>query len=208
MAEAKQTTNPMRLLVLGWEIRDALDEALKLAPDDVEVRLDLVRWLVVTPGIVGGSIRDARDQAAEIAKRDVALGAFARGYIAYREKEYGPARRDLQEAAKAPHVRTRALTWLGWLSQETQQYETAFDAWKQLDNPFEIGRTAVFCRCRLDEGEAALKRAPRNAETHYYHGLLYELRGDRASARREIEAAWKLDRSIAGIKEARKRLVK
>lgn len=206
MAEAEQTTNPMRLLVLGWEIRDALDEALKLTPDDVEVRLDLVRWYVMSPGIVGGSIREAREQAAEIAKRDAALGAFARGYIAYREKEYGPARRELQEAAKATHVRKRALTWLGWLSQETQQYETAFEAWRELDMPFEIGRTSAFCRCRLEEGEAALKRAKVTAETRYYLGLIYELRGNRAAARREIEAAWKMDKTIAGIKEARKRL--
>jgi tetratricopeptide (TPR) repeat protein len=206
MAEAKQTTNPMRLLVLGWEIKSALDEALKLAPHDLEVRLDRVRYFVMTPGLVGGSISDAREEAAEIAKRDPALGAFARGYIAYREKEYGSARRDLQEAAKAPHVRERALTWLGWLSQETQQYATAFDAWTELDVPYEIGRTAVFCRCRLEVGEAALKRAPVTAETHYYLGLLHELRGNKLAARRELDAAWKKDKTIAGLKEARKRM--
>lgn len=206
MLEAQQTANPMRLVVLGWEIKSALDEALELAPNDVEVRLDLVRYYVTTPGVVGGSIREAREQAAEIAKRDAALGAFARGYIHYREKEYGPARRELQEAAKAPHVRVRALTWLGWLSQETQQYDTAFDAWTQLDQPYEIGRTAVFCRCRLDVGEAALKRARPTAETHYFLGLIYEQRGNRPAAKRELEAAWRMDKTVAGLKEARKRL--
>lgn len=215
MAEAKQTTNPVRLIMLGWEIKDALDEALRLAPDDVEVRLDLVRYHVVTPRIVGGSMADAREQAAEIAKRDPGLGHFARGYIAYREKEYGPARRELQDAAKSPKARVLALTWLGWLSQETQQYDTAFEAWQQLDMPYEIGRTAVFCHCRLDVGEAALKRyvaAPRTAEmpslaeARYFLGLIHEQRGDLKAARREIEAVWRLDRSIAGIKDARKRL--
>lgn len=215
MAEAKKTTNPVRLIMLGWEIKDALEEALVLAPDDVEVRLDLVRYHVVTPRIVGGAIDTALEHASEIAKRDPALGHFARGYIAYREKEYGPARRELQEAAKSPKTKILALTWLGWLSQETQQYETAFDAWQAVDMPYEIGRTAVFCRCRLEEGEVALKRyiagrrtadMPSLAEARYLLGLIHEQRGDVKAARREIEAAWRLDRTIAGLKEARKRL--
>ena len=206
MAEAQKTSNPIRLIMLAWDIRDNLDEALKLAPDDVEVRLDLVRWYVMTPGIAGGSTTDARAQAEEIARRDAALGAFARGYIHYREKDYGSARRELREAAKAPHVKVRALTWLGWLSQETQQYDAAFDAWTQIGNAYEIGRTAAFCHCRLEVGEAALKRATPNAETHYFLGLIYEQRGDLKSARREIETAWRLDKTLAGVKEARKRL--
>lgn len=215
MAEAKRTTNPVRLIMLGFEIKDALDTALKLAPDDVEVRLDLLRYHVVTPGIVGGSMAEARKHADVLAKQDAGLGHFANGYIAYREKEYGPARRELQEAAKSPRARVLALTWLGWLSQETRQYDTAFDVWQQLDLPYEIGRTAVFCHCRLEAGEAALKRyiaAPRTAEmpalaeARYHLGLIHEKRGDLKAARREIEAAWRLDRSIAGIKETRKRL--
>jgi tetratricopeptide (TPR) repeat protein len=218
MNEAKQTTNPVRLIMLGWEIKDSLDEALRLAPDDVDVRLDLVRYHVTTPRIVGGSMDEAREQAAQIAARDTALGHFARGYIAYREKEYGPARRELQEAAKLATLaktKTLALTWLGWLSQETQQYDAAFDAWTQLDMPYELGRTAAFCSCRLELGEAALKRyiaSPRTAdmpslaEAKYFLGLVYEKRGNVAAARREIETAWRLDPKIAGVKEARKRL--
>ena len=39
-------------------------------------------------------------QANEIAKRDAALGAFARGYIDYRLKSYGPARQKLRDAVR------------------------------------------------------------------------------------------------------------
>ena len=59
-----------------------------------------------------------------------------------------------------------ALTWLGWLSQETQQYDTAFATFDNMltTDPgatqalYEIGRTADFCHCQLDRGEAALRR--------------------------------------------------
>ena len=40
MDEAKRTTNPIRLLVLGMQIRDSLGEALRAEPENVQVRLD------------------------------------------------------------------------------------------------------------------------------------------------------------------------
>lgn len=164
MEEAKQTTNPVRLLMLAMRIRESLEAARAKEPDNVEVRLDLVRFYTVTPGIAGGGIEDARAEAAEIAKRDPALGHFARGYIDYREKEYGIARIELREAMKSSNASTRALAakWLGWLSQESQQWDDAFAIFEELratdpDALYEIGRTADFCLCRMERGREALR---------------------------------------------------
>lgn len=163
MAEARKT-NPVRLLVLVPRIHEALDRALANDPANVEVRLDLVRFHMVTPSILGGDVKEAQAQAAEIASRDGALGHFARGYIAYREKEYGPGRRELREAMRLGNASTRALAakWLGWLSQETQQWDEAFAVFEELRASdasalYEIGRTATFCRCRVERGRAALR---------------------------------------------------
>lgn len=178
MAEAEQTANPFRLLTLGVQIKTALDDALLADPNDVEVRVDLVRFFMTAPGLIGGDRGAARDQAAVIARRDAAIGAFARGYIAYRDKEYGAARLQLREAVKTSRdepARARAAKWLGWLSQETQQYDEAFAMWESLrasdrEALYEIGRTAVFCSCELDRGRIALeeylrvKQAPHAAE--------------------------------------------
>jgi len=169
MSEAKRTSNAIRLAYIAWQIDDELEQAIALDPNLVDARVDLVRFYVTAPRIVGGSIRKAREQAREIAKRDAALGAFASGYIDYREKAFGPARIKLREAvklAKTPQTKTLALTWLGWLSQETQQYDAAFDAWSEViaidsarvDALYEIGRTAVFARRELDRGDASLRR--------------------------------------------------
>src|SRR6185295_18412077 len=96
MKEAQQTSNPVRLFLLAMDIREALGKALKSDPEDLDVRLDLVRFHTVTPRIAGGDLDEARAQAAEIARRDAPLGHFASGYIAYREKEFGVARHELQ----------------------------------------------------------------------------------------------------------------
>ena len=175
-AEAQQTSNPIRLFVLALQIKEALDAALSEKPDDVEVRLDLVRFFVRTPRIAGGSLDQARAQAEEIARRDAPLGHFARGYIAYRQKEFGVARIELREArksAKKPEHRAMAAKWLGWLSQESQQWNDAFAVFEELratdpEALYEIARTSSFCSCQLEKGRAALaeylKLKPRDEE--------------------------------------------
>src|SRR6266851_280031 len=84
MEEAKQTSNAVRLLYLGWMIGEELENAVRLDPAMVDARLDLVRFYVMAPRIVGGGVPKARRQAREIARRSPALGAFAWGYIEYR----------------------------------------------------------------------------------------------------------------------------
>ena len=151
MQEVQRTTNPVRLLMLALDIKKSLDKALAANPDDVEVHLDLVRFHVSTPRIAGGEMDEARAHAAEIAKRDEALGHFARGYIAYRsEKAYGAARlafRAAIERADKPTTKALAMRWMGWLSQESQQWETAFEMFEALGDEHEIRRTEEFCKC-------------------------------------------------------------
>jgi tetratricopeptide (TPR) repeat protein len=163
MAEVR-TTNPVRLLVLIPKIHASLEAALAHEPDNVEVHLDLVRFYVMTPSMLGGDIDKARAHAAQITRRDPVLGHFARGYIGYREGQYGPARHELREAVRLSSGATHALAmrWLGWLSQETQQWDEAFAMFEALRAEdasalYEIGRTAVFCKCRVERGRAALQ---------------------------------------------------
>ena len=161
MTQAEQSANPVELIVLAMDIKEALGKALAANPEDVDVRLDLVRFHTTTPRIAGGDPAEARAQAAEIAKRDAAAGHFANGYIAYRDKKYGTARQELKaavEGASNPTRKALAMRWLGWLSQETQQWETAFAMFEALGDQYEIGRTAAFCQCELERGRAALEK--------------------------------------------------
>lgn len=226
IAEAKSSQNAVRLAYLGWVIGDELEAAVALDPSLMDARLDLIRYYTMTPRIVGGNLKKARAQAVQIAKRDAALGAWASGYIAYRQKEYGPARRKLQQAvreARDAQSKALALTWLGYLSQETRQYDDAFGAWQQLletdpsrvDALYEIGRTAVFANRDLDRGAKALAQylaskpaadMPSPAQGHWQLGLIEEKRGDREAAQRELEVAVRLDPNLKGAAEALERV--
>ncbi|HEX2832774.1 MAG TPA: hypothetical protein VHW00_07150 [Thermoanaerobaculia bacterium] len=164
MAEAQQTTNPVRLYVLALQIDEALQKAYKRKPNDPELLLDLVRFHTVTPAIAGGAVKRAKSFAKKLATLDPGLGHLATGYMAYREKQFGVARRELKEAVRvlSGAHRNLALQWLGWLSQESQQYDDAFATWEELraSDPkasYEIARTAMFCRCQKERGRAALE---------------------------------------------------
>ncbi len=216
----------MRLAYVGWNIGEELQAALSLDPSRGDARLDLIRYYERTPRILGGSTAKAREQAAELARRDAARGAFADGYIAYREKEYGSARLSLRAAvmlAKDDETRIMALTWLGWLSQETQQYDAAFAAFDRIlaidpkHGPalYEIGRTAVFSRRELARGEDALRRYlllkpgvddPSLAAAHLQLGLLLETKGERDEARSEVRIALRIDPKVEGGRAALRRL--
>lgn len=210
----------MRLLWLGWTIREELERAIALDPDLVEARLDLVRFHTMAPRIAGAKKEKAKEEAVEVGKRNAALGAFAHGYIAYREKLFGPARTKFREAAGGAasiEHRVMALVWLGWLSQESQQYDDAFEAFETVlalepshhAALYEIGRTAVFAGRDLERGERALraflKRAP-DANGHLQLALLLEKKGDRSGARAEAEKALRLDRRLSEARAIVKRL--
>ena len=150
MAEVERTTNPVRLFMLALDIKESLEKALAAEPNNVEIHLDLVRFHVTTPRIAGGDRKEADVHAAEIAKRDEALGQFAKGYILYRDKAYGPARiafRSAIERTDKPTTKALAMRWLGWLSQETHQWQTAFELFGALGDEHELKRTEEFCKC-------------------------------------------------------------
>jgi tetratricopeptide (TPR) repeat protein len=178
--EAAATADPLRLLSLAWKISEELEAALRLDPELLDARIDLVRFHVTAPRIVGGRIDEARIQAGELAGRNAGLGHWAAGYLAYRvEKNLPRARRELRASVATTTRRADtvlALTWLGWLSQETQQWQEAFTSWqtirtidpRQTEPLYEIGRTSSFCRCERERGSAALQKylAVKPAPTH------------------------------------------
>ena len=168
--EAKTTADPIRLISLAWKIEDELNASLKLDPELLDARVDLVRFHVTTPRVLGGRTAEARRQARELARRDAGLGHWAEGYLAYRvDKKLPRAQRELRAAVAAasrPADKVLALTWLGWLSQELQQWQEAFASWqtilaiapREAEPLYEIGRTTAFCRCEVERGRAALRK--------------------------------------------------
>jgi len=108
---------------------------------------------------------------------------------------------------------------LGFLYQDKKNYDMAFETFENLvkDHPdyypalYQIGRTAAFSGKNLDRGIQCLKKylehepeegQPTLANAHWRMGLVYEHKGDKESAKKEYEAALKLDPDYKAAKDA------
>jgi tetratricopeptide (TPR) repeat protein len=112
---------------------------------------------------------------------------------------------------------------LGYLYQEKKNYGMAFETFEKLikDYPdyypafYQIGRTAVYSGENLDQGIACLKKylqhepdegQPTLSNAHWRLGSIYEHKGDKESAKKEYEAALKLDPNYKAAKDALEKL--
>lgn len=114
---------------------------------------------------------------------------------------------------------------LGFLCQDKKNYEMAFKTFEELikDYPdyysalYQIGRTAVFSGTNLDRGIECLKKylqhepedgQPTLPNAHWRLGAIYEHKADKESAKKEYEAALKLDPDYKAAKDALEKLKK
>lgn len=223
--EMRKTMNGFKFLMLGWKIGPEIQKSLRLDPGNLDARMDLIRYYVSTSAILGGSRGKALREVEALGARDPAYGRFARGFVEFRLTNYPAAEREFESAAAAPAggtatangVRRLALTWLGYLCQQTEQYGKAFAAFEALDGlgdataKYEIGRTAAFSGLQLERGqhclEAYLETHPRAEEpslaaAHFQLGAIAERRGSRDEAHREYATARRLDPDLNGVKAA------
>ena len=161
---AKQTTNPIRLLMLVRKIHEVARESARPRARQRRSASRPGALLRDAPRIAGGDVNEARAQAAAIARRDIPSGISRAATSPIAKTSTVPPVASCARRCGAAAAPTRALAvkWLGWLSQETQQWDDAFAMFDELraTDPsalYEIGRTAVFCSCRVEQGRAALQ---------------------------------------------------
>lgn len=85
---------------LARKCRAALEKAVELAPDSIEVRRGLAEFYAKAPAIAGGGHAKALAQAAEIAKRDEYAGQLAIGHIESLAKNWDKAASSYRLAAE------------------------------------------------------------------------------------------------------------
>jgi tetratricopeptide (TPR) repeat protein len=169
--------------------RNALEQAVLLAPEITGYREGLVQFYTRAPAIAGGSFAKAYEHIAEISKLDPARGTVIRANTLASEKRYDEALAAC-EAFLAEHPdHYLALYTLGRIASET-------------------GRD-------LARGEAALRRClqippkiqePDHAGAHYRLGMIAEKTARPADARREYQAAVALEPEFPEAKAALARL--
>lgn len=171
--------------------RDALEQAVKLAPDNTGYREGLVQFYTRAPALAGGSFARAYAHIDEIARRDPSRGAVIKANVLCSEKRYDEAQAVCEESLRTQPDTYLALYTLGRIASET-------------------GRG-------LTRGEEALRRClqltprpeePDHAGAHYRLGLILEKGNRPADARREYQAALAEEPSLDKAIEALARLNK
>jgi tetratricopeptide (TPR) repeat protein len=159
--------------------RNALEEAVKLAPDVVSYREGLVQFYTRAPGFVGGSFEKAYTHIDEITKRDPTRGTVIRANTLCSEKRYDEALAACENFLRDHPDSYLALYTLGRITSET-------------------GR-------ELARGEASLRRCleltprieePDHAGAHYRLGMILEKARRPADARREYQTALALEPAL------------
>ncbi|HEX3729432.1 MAG TPA: tetratricopeptide repeat protein [Opitutaceae bacterium] len=152
----------------------AYQRASELEPRNLQYHWGLLQYYQQAPGIVGGDMAQAYVQAAELKKLDPSSGhqAFAQLYL--REKKYGLAFQEYDEALRA-----------------------APDSYSDLYN---FGRLALMTGQRLEEALGAFRRClaltpgrglPTHGNVHWRIGGVFEQQGHPDQARAEYLEALK-----------------
>jgi tetratricopeptide (TPR) repeat protein len=169
--------------------RNALEQAVQLAPGITGYREGLVQFYTRAPGIAGGSFDKAYEHISEITKLDPARGTVIRANTLASEKRYDEA---LAACEK-------------FLADHPDNYLALYT----------LGRIAADTGRELARGEAALRRClqippqiqePDHAGAHYRLGMIAEKAARPADARREYQAALALEPEFPEAKTALARL--
>jgi tetratricopeptide (TPR) repeat protein len=199
-----------RRISLARRVRGTLERAIQIEPENVNARLELLRYYLVAPGVMGGSSRKAREQAAAIARVSPLRGQIAAGAIAEAEDRDADAEREYRAAISAAPDSAAGYYALGAFYQRTKQFDKAFTTYDELlraapgemEVQYQLGRTGALSGSRLDEAERALRafieRLPDGsgsslASAHLRLAEVYERSKRYDLALREYEIALGLD---------------
>jgi tetratricopeptide (TPR) repeat protein len=208
---------------LAKKVQHAFERAVQLDPEYLDARTGLLDFYRMAPGFMGGGMDKARVQAAEIRKRDALRGAYAFASIALAEKRPDVAAKEYELVIAAAPDSVGPYLTLAELRGQQGHWE---DGWGLLERyrarrpgdprlSYFVGRLAASSGQRLDDGEAALQRylrqpagpdGPTHAAAHWRLGQIREHRKDVAGARREYQAAIRLDSAMQAPRTALARL--
>jgi tetratricopeptide (TPR) repeat protein len=218
-----QRANVLKQAGLAKKTKAAWERAVRLDPDNLDARSDLIRYYTQAPGFMGGSTERAFEQAEEIRKRNALRGYLELGALYEREEKLADAE-SAYVAAAAEHSEHRIGAYrLGVFYQNTGAYDKAFALFESMlaEDPdeygalFQIGKTGAMSGQRLDRAQAALeaylattpgKNDPSLAAAHWRLGMIYEKRQDRVRAKAEYETALRLDPKLRPASEALRKL--
>lgn len=197
-------------MMIAGNLRDAYQEAIRLDPELVDARANLVQFYLQAPSAIGGGVDKAKAQQLEIAKRDTARGHVAQAQILMAEEQPEAALKAYETAlALKPKDRELRLT-VGIGYQTAERWDAAFalfEQWTAEDAAaagawYQLGRTSALSGQKPEQGVAALRhyltlpadaRNPEAQHAWYRMGQILAAAGRKDEARSAYQSALRLD---------------
>lgn len=214
--------NVVRQGFLAPKMKAAWEKAVELDPKNVGARQSLIQYYLQAPGFMGGSVDKAIETARQIIKLDPPLGHRQLGMIYEREKKIAEAEKEYLAMVAADAKYQPVL--INFYTMQTQ-HEKAFSLLDQQlqKNPadmmaaYQYGKVAAISGKQLDRGEQYLKKylaytpkenEPSHAGAYLRTGMIYEKRGNKAEAKKNYQAALKIDKSLKEAEDGLARVSK
>src|SRR5437773_3021811 len=212
-----------RSFLLARRVRRQFEDAVRLGPDSVAARRDLLQFYLEAPRIVGGGNDKARQQVTAIAGLDATAGRFAQAAYLAHQREDSRAAAEYRAAVSARPAN------LEWYFEAAEFFEKEGDAGglrAALDGAASVdstdprllyfrGITDVVAGVELSDAETLLERylavpvrsdRPSRSSTHEWLGQLYEKLGRVADAESEYRISMTLDPDHKSPRERLRRL--
>lgn len=213
-----QHASKFKLPFLAGKTKGAWEKALALDPNNLDARDDMILYYMQAPGFLGGGKDKARVMANEIKKRNAYRGALAWIRICNDSKDQACLERELNSLVSDYSDSSASYSSAASFYTSNKQYDRAFAILDQRLKArpsdatalYAYGRTASISGLNLDRGEQSLRTyiatpnpiGPPVAQAHYRIGLIAEKKGDKEMAKREYQAALRLDPQRKDAKKA------
>ena len=221
-----RASHSMFITAIGWakRVRKEFETARKLAPEDVDIRFDLLEYYLDAPEIVGGGKDKAEEEAQAIARLRPEKGFLARATILIKNKKWDLARKELNQAVINYPQSSSACKDLADFLLDRQDFEGALDyATKALALDGKSKRSRLIAAAAkirlnrdLDETEKTLQdfvagklgdEDPSFEEAYYWLGECRLAKGDKAKAREAFKSSLALnpeyEKAKNGLSKAR-----
>jgi tetratricopeptide (TPR) repeat protein len=195
------------------------ETARDLAPDDMDVRFDLLEYYLNAPGFLGGDKDKAKAEAQVISKLDPSKGYIARATIYRKNKDWDMAREELSRATIDYPNNADAWKDLADYLLDRQDFQGAYDSAKKALALEEDSKQArlVMAASEIRLGKdidhagrtlealtsGTLADEEPDFETAYYWlGECYLAKGDKVKARGAFETALSFNPDYSKAKES------
>jgi len=198
-------SGPFAGFSLAKKVVAQFEQAVQLAPKDVEARADLAEFYSSAPSMVGGGSDKAQRMAQETASLDPVAAANMRAQIALAAKDYDTSEREAKSAIQLSGNTARTQLELAriyakqkkWKEMEANIQQALASPKRKPDDLFFAGELLIG-NGRNFTGAIDILRTYLNGPTeeqapafraHYLIGRAYEKIGDKASAAKAYRAA-------------------